>query len=117
MTPEQMERAIEFLINHHEKFSTDLEGLKEAVAGLVRSTASLERRAKTERQENRERFARIENQAEADRAEIREAINNLIIANEVTRDLAQKVASLELQTSLLVTDLDHRVNDIESKQP
>jgi cell fate (sporulation/competence/biofilm development) regulator YmcA (YheA/YmcA/DUF963 family) len=30
MTGEEMERAIQFLINHHAKVSTDIEGLKEA---------------------------------------------------------------------------------------
>ena len=30
MTGEEMERAIEFLIKHHAKVSTDIEGLKEA---------------------------------------------------------------------------------------
>ncbi len=30
MTGEEMERAIEFLINHHAKVSSDIEGLKDA---------------------------------------------------------------------------------------
>ena len=38
--------------------------------------------------------------------ETREAINNQIIANEGTRDLAQQVARLAVQTS-------HRVSDLE----
>lgn len=72
---------MEFLVEHHAKFSVEIKGLKEAVARLVQSTASLER------------------QAESDRRGTREAIENLVIANEVTRDLAQKVAALQIQMS------------------
>lgn len=90
MTDEQIERAIGFLLDHHARFSIELEGLKDAVAGLVQSTSSLER------------------QAEADRQEIREAIGNLIVANEVTRELSQDVARLAVLTS-------RRVDDLESK--
>jgi hypothetical protein len=88
MTADQMERAIEFLLEHHTRFSGELDSLKEtvtdlkeAVTGLVESTSSLER------------------QAQSDRHEIREAIENLIVANEVTRDLAEKVAVLQIQMS------------------
>lgn len=96
MTQEQMEQAIELLVNHHARVSVEIEGLKEAVAGLIQSTASLER------------------QAESDCQETREAINNLIVVNEVTRDLAQKVAALQIQMSARVTDIDRRVTDLES---
>ena len=37
--------------------------------------------------------------------EMRGAMNNLIIANEVTRDLAEKTAKLALQTSKRVTKI------------
>jgi chromosome segregation ATPase len=92
MTPEQMERAIEFLLDHHAKFSTELEGLKEAVTRLVESTSRLEQST-----------AALERRAESDRAEIREAIENLILANEVTRKLSEDVTRLEVQTSQRVT--------------
>jgi len=35
MTNEEMERAIEFLLDHHAKFSGDMDKLKEMVVGLV----------------------------------------------------------------------------------
>ena len=38
-------------------------------------------------------------QMEENQQEVREAINNLIIANAVTRDLAQNVAKLAIATS------------------
>ena len=34
MTEEQLERAIEFLLDHHAKFSTDISGLREAISDL-----------------------------------------------------------------------------------
>jgi hypothetical protein len=60
--------------------------------------------------------SRLEARGEADRAEIREAINNLIIANEVTRKLSEDVARLVVQTSQRVSGIDQRVNDLEQKQ-
>ncbi len=98
MTGEEMERAIQFLIEHHAKVSTEIEGLKEAqeraqeaqertaanidaltgiVVDLAQSVTPLEERAETNRQETRD------------------AINKLILSNEVTRSLAQDVARLD----------------------
>jgi predicted nucleic acid-binding Zn-ribbon protein len=88
MTGEEMERAIQFLIEHHAKVSTDIEGLKEA---QQKTAANLDSLAET--------VSRLEAQAEVDRQEIREHMNNLIVGNEVTRDLAQKVARLAIATS------------------
>jgi hypothetical protein len=51
-------------------------------------------------------FIRTETQIEAGWRETREAIDNLIIANESTRELAQKVATLSLKTSQRVTKLE-----------
>lgn len=63
----------------------------------------VENRAQLEafRKESRE-------QLEAYRQETRERINNLIIANEVTRDLAEKVAKLAITTSQRVTLLESK---------
>jgi len=60
--------------------------------------------------------SRFEAQGEVNRAEIREAINNLIVANEVTRKLSEDVARLHVEMSQRVTHLDHRVTDLERKQ-
>ena len=48
-------------------------------------------------------------QAETDRQEIREAINNLIVANEVTRSLAEDVARIAINTKQRVTDLESKL--------
>ena len=60
------------------------------------------------RQETREQIQAIREQVEAYRQETREHINNLIIANEVTRDLADKVASVAVTTSQRVTALENK---------
>jgi hypothetical protein len=113
MTPEQMEQAIEFLLDHHAKFSADIDQLKELqsqtsadVRDLAGAVSELSEIVGTQNQEMREGFARLEAQAESDRQEIREAINNLILANEVTRKFAQDIAQLAASTSQRVTNLE-----------
>lgn len=80
MTSEEMERAIEFLLDHHARVSADIERHSEQIGQLTENV-------------------------EAMRVEMRDAINNLIVANEVTRDLAEQTARLAIQTSQRVTDL------------
>ena len=53
-----------------------------------------------------ERLDRLTQNVDVFVVETREAINNLIIANEGTRDLAQQVARLAVQTSGRVSDLE-----------
>lgn len=90
MTNEQMERAIEFLLNSQAQTSADVRALIETVSRLENQMV--------------DGFARFEAQAESDRVEIREAIENLILANEVTRKFAEDVARLNVQTSQRVTE-------------
>ena len=110
MTTEEMERAIEFLLESQAKNSTDIAFTSETVNKLAETVAQdrQENREQLEayRQENREQMAKTREQLEAYRQETREAINNLIIANEVTRDLAEKVARLAITTSQRVTALE-----------
>jgi len=47
---------------------------------------------------------------------MRDGFEKLILSNEVTRDFANKIARLEVQTSQRMTRLEDRVSDIESKQ-
>ena len=125
MTGDEMERAIEFLLEHHAKFSVDMDKLQEIQAQTSKDIIALaemqaqtskdimalaEAQARTSRdvESLAESVVRLEAQAETDRQEIREAIDNLIVANEVTRKLAEDVARLAVQTA-------HRVTDIESR--
>ena len=67
MTHDEMERAIAFLLEHQAKSTSETESLRTSVTELTGTVKSLTQ-------------------------EMREAFNNLIIANEVTRDLASKTA-------------------------
>ena len=105
MTGEEMERAFQFLIEHHARVSTDIEGLKEA---QVRTTANIESLTQTVG-ELAESASRLEAQAESDRQEMRYAIDKLILSNEVTRDLANQIGRLAVATSQRVTALEGRL--------
>lgn len=87
MTGEEMERAIEFLINHQAKVSSDIEGLKEAQMRTAANIASLVKQAEADRRELRGTFHILTE-------EMRERLDKLILSNEVTRDLSNQVARL-----------------------
>ena len=130
MTPEQMERAIEALLAQNTQFNESLDRVRAVVERLSEShVKSLDEIRQTQAQtasdiqlltgkilDLTDNVSRLEAQAEIDRTEMREAINNLIVANEVTRKLAEDVAQLHVQTSRRVTGLDQRVTDLEQKQ-
>ena len=97
MTGEEMERAIEFLINHHAKVSSDIEGLKEAqmktaanIDALSESVTRLEAQAEADRRDLRETFDSVTE-------EMRDGFSKLILSNEVTRDLSNQVARLAIE--------------------
>ena len=120
MTGEEMERAIEFLLDHHAKFSADIDQLKEAqaqtsadVRTLAGAVSELSEIVGVQSRDMREGLARVDDrmdrfeaQAESDRQEIRDAIDKLILANEVTRDLAQQAAQLAMSASQRITRLE-----------
>lgn len=118
MTPEQMERAIEFLLDHHAKFSADIDQLKDSQSSLVESQArtsdTVDRLAGvvSELTNNVSSLAdtvsRLEAQAESDRQETTEALDKLILANEVTRDLAAKATQLAISASQRITKLEEQ---------
>src|ERR1051325_2113091 len=98
MTNEEMERAIEFLLEHHAKFSTDIERHSEQINQLTQAVTALT------------------GNVEAMREEMQDGFNKLVLANEVTRQLAEDVARLAVQTSQRVTGLEGRVSDLEAKR-
>ena len=104
MTPEEMEKAIQFLIESQGKFLADIESLKES---QQQTDAQIE--ALTKIQQNTDQQIRIlaEN-VEAMRLEMREAFDQLMMANEVTRELAVQIGSLTVQTSQRVTKLEEQ---------
>lgn len=115
MTTEEMERAIGFLLDHHAKVSADIERHSEQIGKLTETVSTLSgdvqmlaQVVEADRRATSETLDRII-------TEIQDGFNKLILGNELTRDLANKVASLEVQTSQRVTNLEQRVTDLESK--
>jgi hypothetical protein len=102
VTGEEMERAIESLINHHAKVSSDIEGLKEAQMKTAANIASLVKQAEADRRETRETFHMLTE-------EMREGFNKLILSNEVTRDLSNQVARLAIETSQRVSVIEDKL--------
>jgi hypothetical protein len=109
MNHEEMERAIEFLLEHHAKFSTDIDKLKELQAQTTRDiqalTANLDRveaQAEADRRETRRSI-------DSFREEMRETFDKLILANEVTRALSENVARLAVATSQRVTTIESKL--------
>jgi hypothetical protein len=83
MSSEEINRRMEFIIEQQAKFSTDIEQLKEIQTQQAENINSLIN-------------------------EMREGFNNLIIANEVTRDLAEKAASLAINNSQRITAIEEK---------
>ena len=109
MTNDELERAIQFLTEHHAKVSAQSDRNSEQIRLHSEQIAQLLRVVSL----HSEQIKAMGSQAEADRAEMRqgftemrEAFNDLIVANEVTRELTQTVARLAIATSRRVTDLE-----------
>ena len=92
MNGEEMERAFQFLIEHHERMSTDIERLKETqertaakLATLAESVSRLEAQGETDRPEMRESFEIVTE-------EMRDRFKKMILGDEVTLDLTNQVA-------------------------
>jgi hypothetical protein len=92
-----MEHAIEFLLEHHARVSVEIEQLKETQKEQGANIAKLSDTVAQIGVEIREGFA-----------ETRDAFDKLILANEITRDLAQKAAQLAIQASQRLTILEER---------
>ena len=110
-----MKRTMEFLLEWQAKFSIEIEQLKETqkqqgenIKLLFDTTTAMQVEADVDRTATRDLLNSVI-------TEMREGFNKLILGNEVTRDLANKVATLEIQTSQRVTNLEQRVSDIETK--
>jgi uncharacterized protein YoxC len=104
MSSENIERQIEFILEHQAKFSEDLDRLKEVQS---QQAANIDRLGASVQLLN-ETVSMMQSEMEANRVEMREAINNLIVSNEVTRDFANKIAQLAIATSQRVTNLESR---------
>lgn len=104
MSGENTRQQIEFILEHQAKFSEDLDRLKEVHARQAENIDKLT----ADVQSLTESVIAMQSEMEANRLDIRDAINNLIVSNEVTRDFANKIAQLSIQTSQRVEKLEQR---------
>lgn len=111
MTDEQMERAIEFLLDHHAKFSADIDELKEVQRQQAKNIDKLT----ADVQALTENTSAMQSQMDSIITEMRDGFNKLILGNEISRDLAEQATRLAIAVSQRVTGLDQRVVDLESK--
>ena len=109
MTGEEMERAFQFLIEHHAKVSTaqdrttaNIAALTRTVVELAESVSRLEAQAETDRHEMKERFEIVTD-------EMRDSFNRMILGNDITRDLTNQVARLAIETSQRVTVVEGKL--------
>jgi hypothetical protein len=115
MTGEELKQAMKSLIeteaNTSDKLALTIETVNRLAETVERDRHENRELLEAYRQENREQLNAQREQLEEYRLETREAINNLIIANEVTRDLAEKVARLAISTSQRVSALENSRED------
>src|SRR5687767_14812521 len=97
MDQEQLENTIQFLVDNQAKFHSDLELMKEA-----------QQRTGEQIQALTERVDDIVGAVDVMRLELRESFDNLIVANEVTRNLAEQIGKLAVNTSQRVTKLEEQ---------
>ena len=116
MNHEEMERTIEFLLEHHAKLSTDLDKLKELQAqttsdiqALTTNVDRLEIQAEADRQEMRAGMNHLRDSMNNAIEEMREGFNKLILANEVTREFSENIARLTIATSQRVTAIESKL--------
>jgi hypothetical protein len=111
MDEQKLENTIQFLVENQAVLHSDIEGLKE---GQQRTTEQIQQLAESQQKTD----AQIAALAEEMRGgfsgliqEMRIGFENLIIANEVTRDLANKIGQLAMQTSQRVTKIEDQNGD------
>src|SRR5262249_29305245 len=99
------------ILEQRAKFRLEMRVLKAEIADLRRAVSRLGASAEADHVS----AAAVRAQATAYWAETRGAINNLTLANEATRKLAEDVARLTVQTSRRVTRLESEVFDKGAK--
>jgi uncharacterized protein YoxC len=112
MTNEEMEHGIQFLLGSQAKLSADIDRLTEDIKELreaQRQTDMHVREMAANVSHLTEGMSTMREEMSTTREEMRDAINNLIIANEVTRNLAEQAARLAIATSQRVTNLESKL--------
>jgi chromosome segregation ATPase len=95
MSKDDFEHQMDFILKQQAKFSADIEQLKETqkqqVANIDRLAASV--------QTLTENTTTMQSQIDSIITEMRDSFDKLILSNEVTRDFANQIAALTVQTS------------------
>ena len=119
MDQQQIENTIQFLVENQAKFHSDLELLKESVQGISQNqketTAQIQALANNQHALAENTNAQIQaltDNVEAMRLETREAFDNLIIANESTRNFANEIAKLTVNISQRLTVVEQKTKDL-----
>lgn len=108
MNQEQIESTIQFLLDNQAKFHSDLELMKETQQETTAQIKALAENTDAQILALTERVDDVVGAVDVMRLELREAFDNLIIANEVTRKLTEDVAKIAIGTSQRVTKLEEQ---------
>jgi len=113
---DDLKRRMDFILNQQAAFSSDMIELKlrneEQSRNIDRLAGVVERLAESV-EAQRQESERLAETVEAQRQETQYAINNLIIANEATRELANRAAELAFNTSRRLTAHENKPHSQE----
>lgn len=113
MTDDELNRKMEFIIEQQAQFAVDIQLLKEAQATTNASIAQLTKDVLM----LADAQSQMQEQAEADRQEMRNGINQMISIAEEMRDLARALVTAQIGTSQRVSKVEDRLDRLESDQP
>lgn len=106
---ELIERRMAFIVEQQSKFLTDIDRLRERQDQTSKDIEQL-KESQVRTSDSLERLVGVVSElaqtVEAQRDEIRDAISNLIVANEATRELASQAARLAISASQRITRLE-----------
>jgi hypothetical protein len=112
MDQQQIENTIQFLLENQAKFHSDLELLKEAQRETTAQIQSLAVSQQALAENTSAQIQALTGNVEAMRLETQEAFNNLIVANESTRDLANQMGKLIVNVSQRLTIVEQKTKDL-----
>lgn len=117
MTNEELNQKMEFIVEQQAQFAVDIQLLKEAQATTNASIAQLTKDVlmlADAQSQMREVQSQMQEQAEADRQEMRNGINQMISIAEEMRDLARALVTAQIGTSQRVSKVEDRLDRLES---
>lgn len=116
MSNDHIQRQMDFIVRQQAKFSVDIEEMKEFEKRLAATVERMAKEAEIDRRKTNEAITHLNNvvndlsnTVNSIAIEMREGFNNLIIANESTRELASQAAKLAIQTGERMNRLEDRL--------